>query len=80
MKAAQMIKELEKKVKEYERMHSPVSVGYHVDNTWGCPTITYHCPICEADIEGVAFLSDGKKVSYCWHCGQALSWDKVGDF
>lgn len=48
------------------------------ESEWGVP---WRCPLCEADIAKVEFMRDDgfepkEKVSYCWHCGQAIDWSE----
>ncbi len=51
----------------------PKKVGYRAlrQTEWGSP---WHCPECEAELIEVCFGDDENKVSYCWHCGQAIDW------
>lgn len=56
----------------------PKKVGEWDIHSYGTP---YYCPECMSDITYVEFFRpDGsepeKKVSYCWHCGQALDWSE----
>lgn len=54
----------------------PVVVTELRKTEWGS---RYRCPECEAELVKVEFMrTDGSepknKVSYCWHCGQAIDW------
>lgn len=56
----------------------PKKVGKMKETDYGSP---YYCPECEAEIIPVEFFSlDGsepkEKVSYCWKCGRAISWEE----
>lgn len=63
-------------IKNKRDIPKPVVVTELRKNEWGS---RYRCPECEAEITKVEFMrTDGsepeKKVSYCWHCGQAIDW------
>ena len=46
-----------------------------IDHTWGIAEKEPVCPTCDYYLGRVAFLGDGKGVTYCQHCGQAIDWE-----
>ncbi len=45
------------------------------DHAWGKKGIVPVCPNCDTYLTEVYFLEEGKKVTYCDHCGQAINWE-----
>lgn len=75
--ASQRLKEL------YNRFEKRMPIIYDEPRKYEYRT-PYVCPTCGADQNRIDFWSiDGKepkhKSSYCWMCGQHLSWDDVHD-
>lgn len=50
-----------------------------VDRAWGTPTKEAICPACDYALGHWEFISGGKKITYCEHCGQAIDWSKDYD-
>lgn len=46
-----------------------------VDRTWGTPTKEAICPACDYALGHWEFIGDAKKITYCEHCGQAITWE-----
>ena len=46
-----------------------------VDRTWGSPLKEAICPACDYVLGNWRFIGDGEKITYCEHCGQAISWE-----
>lgn len=69
-----ILRKLDGHDRELNAKATPKPVGWHQDRTWGVLTTHPHCPACEVDVDNVAFPSGKEKVSYCWNCGQAISW------
>lgn len=55
---------------------APRPVESDIDRTWGIHKKVPVCPRCESYLTIMHFIGDGKKVSYCEHCGQAVSWEE----
>ena len=45
------------------------------DRTWGIKSRQAVCPKCDYYLGNVVFIGDGKRVTYCEHCGQAIDWE-----
>ena len=45
------------------------------DRTWGIQARQAVCPKCDYYLSNVVFIGDGKRVTYCEHCGQAIDWE-----
>ena len=52
----------------------PKKVGWTTDYAWGNPTQQPVCPVCDYCVTMTHFIGEGKKVTYCDHCGNALDW------
>lgn len=46
-----------------------------VDRTWGTPEKKAICPACDYALGHWEFIGDAKKITYCEHCGQAITWE-----
>lgn len=46
-----------------------------VDMTWGAPTKEAICPACDYALGHWEFIGGGEKITYCEHCGQAITWE-----
>ena len=46
-----------------------------VDRTWGKPLKEAICPVCDYVLGHWEFIGDAKKITYCEHCGQAITWE-----
>jgi len=54
----------------------PIKPNVTIDRAWGIPTKQPVCPKCDIYLGVVEFLSEnGKKVTYCDTCGQAIDWE-----
>lgn len=54
----------------------PKKVEYGIDGSWGTEKEQPVCPVCDYFIIQTYFIGEGKKVTYCEHCGQALDWSE----
>lgn len=45
------------------------------DRTWGVPKRQAVCPKCNCYLGHIDFIGDGKRVTYCESCGQAIDWE-----
>lgn len=45
------------------------------DRSWGIPRRQAVCPKCDYFLGNWAFLGDGKRITYCETCGQAIDWE-----
>lgn len=52
----------------------PKKVEYGIDGSWGTEKEQPVCPVCDYFITRTHFIGEGKKVTYCDHCGQAIDW------
>ena len=53
---------------------SAKKVGWTTDMTWGIATKQPVCPVCDSYLTMTYFIGDGKKITWCSHCGQAIDW------
>ena len=55
----------------------PIKPKETTDTAWGIPHRQAVCPKCDYYLGHVVFLGDGngKKVTYCETCGQAIDWE-----
>lgn len=53
----------------------PKTPNSGVDRTWGTPMKEAVCPACDYALGHWEFIGGGEKITYCEHCGQAISWD-----
>ena len=53
----------------------PQKVEYGIDGSWGTEKEQPVCPVCDYFITRTHFIGEGKKVTYCDHCGQAIRWE-----
>lgn len=53
----------------------PKTPNSGVDRTWGTPTKEAVCPACDYALGHWEFIGDAKKITYCEHCGQAITWE-----
>lgn len=54
----------------------PKKVEYGIDGSWGTEKEQPVCPVCDYFITRTQFIGEGKKVTYCDHCGQAIDWSE----
>jgi len=47
-----------------------------IDTTWGVKKEVPVCPMCDCYLPMTYFVGDGKKITYCENCGQAIDWGK----
>ena len=45
-----------------------------VETSWGIKRDVNVCPVCDYYLNEIEFIGNGKKVSYCEVCGQAIDW------
>ncbi|NBJ87910.1 hypothetical protein [Acutalibacter sp. 1XD8-36] len=57
---------LDEAIKKQIPQH-PILVNNHQNR----PSPCYECPTCHGSFTGT------ENVAYCYHCGQALNWDKI---
>ena len=61
----------------------PKPVHYEADYTWGITEQQPVCPECDSYLTRTVFITidgtEGKKISYCDHCGQAIDWSDEND-
>lgn len=57
----------------------PKKVEYGIDGSWGTEKEQPVCPVCDYFITQTYFIGEGKKVTYCDHCGQAIDWSEQYD-
>lgn len=55
----------------------PKKVEYEIDRSWGTEKKQPICPVCDYFITQTYFIGEGKKVTYCDSCGQALDWSDI---
>ena len=53
----------------------PKTPNSGIDRTWGTPTKEAICPVCDCALGHWEFIGDAKKITYCEHCGQAITWE-----
>lgn len=63
-------------IKAFEALEKqiPKKVEYGIDGSWGVEKGQPVCPVCDYFITRTQFIGEGKKVTYCEHCGQAIDW------
>lgn len=64
-----------KKAEEALDKQIPKTPNSGVDRTWGTPTKEAICPVCDYALGHWEFIGDAKKITYCEHCGQAITWE-----
>lgn len=61
----------------------PMPVRYETDYAWGIKGKQPVCPECDSYLTRTVFIpidgTEGKKISYCDHCGQAIDWSDEYD-
>lgn len=45
------------------------------DKAWGIPKKQAVCPKCDYYLGHIAFWGEGKRITYCEICGQAIDWE-----
>lgn len=45
------------------------------DRSWGIPRRQAVCPKCDYFLGNWSFFGDGKRITYCETCGQAIDWE-----
>ncbi len=58
------------------RKQIPMKVETDIDRSWGIYKTVPACPSCGSFLQIVDFIGDGKKISYCDSCGQAVNWEE----
>lgn len=53
----------------------PKTPNSGIDRTWGTPTKEAICPVCDCALGHWEFIGGGEKITYCEHCGQAITWE-----
>lgn len=53
----------------------PKTPNSGIDRTWGTPTKEAVCPARDYALGHWEFIGDAKKITYCEHCGQAITWE-----
>ena len=55
----------------------PKKPNKEVETSWGIKREVNVCPVCDYYLSEINFIGDGKKVSYCEVCGQAIDWENL---
>lgn len=53
----------------------PQTPNSGVDRTWGTLMKEAVCSACDYALGHWEFIGGGEKITYCEHCGQAISWE-----
>ena len=70
--------EIKEKIRKALEKQTPMSVQSVTDRTWGIEEQQPVCPECDSYLTRTVFIpidgTEGKKISYCEFCGQAIDW------